>query len=195
MSARVINPPLTQYMLCSPSRGRRRGGAGAKRPGRGHVRAAGQPGGGGQAHPAVRLVRGVRALAAAGRRPRARAWTRRRPSSRRPASPRRTYRSPSCRTPIPGAEIYHMAETGLCEHGAQQQLLDLGETAPTGRLPINTDGGCLANGEPVGASGLRQVTRSSCSCRDAPARARWPGHRRSASPTCTARRASARARY
>jgi acetyl-CoA acetyltransferase len=26
-----------------------------------------------------------------------------------------------------------------------------------GPLPINTDGGCLANGEPVGASGLRQV--------------------------------------
>ena len=24
-------------------------------------------------------------------------------------------------------------------------------------LPINTDGGCLANGEPIGASGLRQV--------------------------------------
>jgi acetyl-CoA acetyltransferase len=56
-----------------------------------------------------------------------------------------------------GAEIYHMAETGLCEDGAQQELLDLGETAPTGRLPINTDGGLLANGEPVGASGLRQV--------------------------------------
>ena len=56
-----------------------------------------------------------------------------------------------------GAEIYHMAETGLCEDGAQQQLIDLNETAPTGRLPINTDGGCLANGEPVGASGLRQV--------------------------------------
>ena len=28
------------------------------------------------------------------------------------------------------------------------------------RLPINTDGGCLANGEPVGASGLRQVYES-----------------------------------
>jgi acetyl-CoA acetyltransferase len=56
-----------------------------------------------------------------------------------------------------GAEIYHMAETGLCEDGAQQELIDLNETAPTGRLPVNTDGGCLANGEPVGASGLRQV--------------------------------------
>ena len=26
-----------------------------------------------------------------------------------------------------------------------------------GRLPVNTDGGCLACGEPIGASGLRQV--------------------------------------
>ena len=26
-----------------------------------------------------------------------------------------------------------------------------------GALPVNTDGGCLANGEPIGASGLRQV--------------------------------------
>ena len=24
-------------------------------------------------------------------------------------------------------------------------------------MPVNTDGGCLANGEPIGASGLRQV--------------------------------------
>lgn len=30
-------------------------------------------------------------------------------------------------------------------------------TGINGHLPINTDGGCLANGEPVGASGLRQV--------------------------------------
>ena len=32
-----------------------------------------------------------------------------------------------------------------------------GDTEIGGRLPVNTDGGCLANGEPVGASGLRQV--------------------------------------
>ena len=29
-------------------------------------------------------------------------------------------------------------------------------TRPT-HLPVNTDGGCLACGEPIGASGLRQV--------------------------------------
>ena len=56
-----------------------------------------------------------------------------------------------------GAEIMHMAETGLCEHGEQAAMINAGETEITGRLPINTDGGCLANGEPIGASGLRQI--------------------------------------
>jgi len=56
-----------------------------------------------------------------------------------------------------GAELMHMAETGLCEHGAQEELIASGGTALDGRLPINTDGGCIANGEPIGASGLRQV--------------------------------------
>lgn len=56
-----------------------------------------------------------------------------------------------------GAEIIHLAETGLCADGEQEELLASGATDPGGRLPINTDGGCLANGEPIGASGLRQV--------------------------------------
>ncbi|WP_409329621.1 thiolase family protein [Trujillonella humicola] len=56
-----------------------------------------------------------------------------------------------------GSEMIHLAETGLCAHGEQEQLLADGTTDVEGRLPVNTDGGCLANGEPVGASGLRQV--------------------------------------
>ncbi|HEX6570876.1 MAG TPA: thiolase family protein [Steroidobacteraceae bacterium] len=56
-----------------------------------------------------------------------------------------------------GAELMHMAENGFCEHGAQDDMLARGATRIDGRLPINTDGGCLANGEPIGASGLRQV--------------------------------------
>ena len=56
-----------------------------------------------------------------------------------------------------GAELMHLAETGLCEHGEQEKLVSDGETEIGGRLPVNTDGGCLANGEPIGASGLRQV--------------------------------------
>jgi acetyl-CoA acetyltransferase len=56
-----------------------------------------------------------------------------------------------------GAEVMHMAENGFCEHGEQEQLIASGATRIGGSMPINTDGGCLANGEPIGASGLRQV--------------------------------------
>jgi acetyl-CoA C-acetyltransferase len=56
-----------------------------------------------------------------------------------------------------GAEVMHLAECGFVEHGEQEDLIQRGETHIGGRLPVNTDGGCLANGEPIGASGLRQV--------------------------------------
>jgi len=56
-----------------------------------------------------------------------------------------------------GAEIMHMAENGFCVDGDQEQWLAEGRTRLDGALPINTDGGCLACGEPIGASGLRQV--------------------------------------
>jgi acetyl-CoA C-acetyltransferase len=59
-----------------------------------------------------------------------------------------------------GAELMHMAETGLCADGEQEELVASGATAIDGKLPINTDGGCIANGEPVGASGLRQIYES-----------------------------------
>ena len=56
-----------------------------------------------------------------------------------------------------GAELMHLAECGLCEHGEQGDLIMSGALEIDGRLPTNTDGGCIANGEPIGASGLRQV--------------------------------------
>jgi acetyl-CoA acetyltransferase len=56
-----------------------------------------------------------------------------------------------------GAEIMHLAECGFCADGEQEGWLNDGVTTLTGRLPVNTDGGCLACGEPIGASGLRQV--------------------------------------
>lgn len=56
-----------------------------------------------------------------------------------------------------GAEIMHLAECGFCEHGEQEEWIAAGATEIGGRLPVNTDGGCIANGEPIGASGLRQV--------------------------------------
>nr|PZN20311.1 MAG: acetyl-CoA acetyltransferase [Mycolicibacterium hassiacum] len=56
-----------------------------------------------------------------------------------------------------GAEIIHMAETGLCADGEQEKLIAEGATEIGGSIPVNTDGGLIANGEPIGASGLRQV--------------------------------------
>lgn len=56
-----------------------------------------------------------------------------------------------------GAEIMHMAENGFCKDGEQEAWLAQGRTEIGGALPVNTDGGCLACGEPIGASGLRQV--------------------------------------
>ncbi|APL96052.1 acetyl-CoA acetyltransferase [Sphingobium sp. TA15] len=56
-----------------------------------------------------------------------------------------------------GAEIMHMAENGFCADGEQAAWIAEGRTRIDGSLPVNTDGGCLACGEPIGASGLRQV--------------------------------------
>lgn len=56
-----------------------------------------------------------------------------------------------------GAEIMHMAENGFCADGDQEALIRDGVTRLGGTMPVNTDGGCIACGEPIGASGLRQV--------------------------------------
>ncbi|MCB9438823.1 MAG: thiolase family protein [Mycolicibacterium sp.] len=56
-----------------------------------------------------------------------------------------------------GAEIIHMAECGFCADGDQEKLVADGVTEIGGTMPINTDGGLIANGEPIGASGLRQI--------------------------------------
>jgi acetyl-CoA C-acetyltransferase len=56
-----------------------------------------------------------------------------------------------------GAEVIHMAECGFCADGEQEKLIADGATAIGGPMPVNTDGGLIANGEPIGASGLRQV--------------------------------------
>jgi acetyl-CoA acetyltransferase len=56
-----------------------------------------------------------------------------------------------------GSEIIHLAENGFCADGEQEQWIADGATELGGRLPVNTDGGLIANGEPIGASGLRQI--------------------------------------
>ena len=46
---------------------------------------------------------------------------------------------------------------GICADGEQEKWIAEGRTELDGSLPINTDGGCIACGEPIGATGLRQV--------------------------------------
>ena len=74
-----------------------------------------------------------------------------------------------------GAEIMHMAENGFCADGEQEQWLIEGRTELGGTLPVNTDGGCLACGEPIGASGLRQVYENVVQLRDAGGGRQVPG--------------------
>ncbi|WP_433621201.1 thiolase family protein [Nocardia sp. CA-120079] len=56
-----------------------------------------------------------------------------------------------------GAEVIHMAEAGFCADGDQEKLIAEGVTEISGSMPVNTDGGLIANGEPIGASGMRQL--------------------------------------
>lgn len=79
-----------------------------------------------------------------------------------------------------GAEIMHMAETSLCRDGEQEHLIQCGATEIGGARPINTDGGCIANGEPVGASGLRQVYENVLQLRGAAGSRQVPGAPRAA---------------
>src|SRR4051794_12923495 len=156
LSSRMVNPPLTQYMFCSPGEG------------------------------AVALVLArrerARTLSSTPVYLRSVAFRTRRFGSFEvfsPSIPITDARSPTTEAAAAafdqagvgpedvdvaqlqdtesGAEIMHLAETGLCEHGEQEVLIQSGATRRDGRLPVNTDGGCLANGEPIGASGLRQV--------------------------------------
>ena len=79
-----------------------------------------------------------------------------------------------------GAEIMHMAENGFCKDGDQEKMLQDGETKIDGKLPINTDGGCIANGEPVGASGLRQVYENCVQLRGAAGKRQVPNNPKTA---------------
>jgi acetyl-CoA acetyltransferase len=75
-----------------------------------------------------------------------------------------------------GAEVMHMAENGLCADGEQEVWLAEGRTKIDGVLPVNTDGGCIACGEPIGASGLRQVYENVVQLRGTGGARQVPGH-------------------
>ena len=55
------------------------------------------------------------------------------------------------------AELIITEQLGLAEPGGGAALLRSGETALGGRRPVNTGGGLLARGHPIGATGLAQI--------------------------------------
>ena len=76
-----------------------------------------------------------------------------------------------------GAEVIHLAENGFCADGEQEALVADGAIEIGGRLPVNTDGGLIANGEPIGASGPAPGARDRAAApRRRPATARCPGN-------------------
>jgi acetyl-CoA acetyltransferase len=54
-------------------------------------------------------------------------------------------------------EIVVLEEMGFCATGDGGPLAESGATALGGRLPVNTGGGLIARGHPVGATGLAQI--------------------------------------
>ena len=54
-------------------------------------------------------------------------------------------------------EIYQAEMMGFAEIGKGGELVESGETAIGGRIPINTSGGLVAKGHPVGATGLSMI--------------------------------------
>jgi acetyl-CoA acetyltransferase len=55
------------------------------------------------------------------------------------------------------AELMLYEELGLCPEGEGGRLIDEGVTEIGGRLPVNTSGGMISKGHPVGATGVSQI--------------------------------------
>ena len=55
------------------------------------------------------------------------------------------------------AELIAYESIGLCAKGEGGPLIDSGATRLGGRIPVNTSGGLLRKGHPVGATGIAQI--------------------------------------
>ena len=171
LASKMVNDPLRQYMFCSPGEGAvalvlARGA----RDRRAHAQARATcarwrsaPGASARSRSSARRSR------SSPRRRRPRKRPRRRSS--RPASGRTTSTSRSCRTPSRAPRSCISPRPGCAQHGEQEALIQSGATRIGGRLPVNTDGGCLA------------VRRADRGLRAAPgARGRPPAARRRRRP-------------
>ncbi len=55
------------------------------------------------------------------------------------------------------AEILHYENLGLCKDGDAGRMIDEGEVALGGRIPVNVSGGLLSKGHPLGATGIANI--------------------------------------
>lgn len=55
------------------------------------------------------------------------------------------------------AELIGYEEIGLCAKGEAARLVEEGATKLGGRVPVNTSGGLVSKGHPVGATGIAQI--------------------------------------
>lgn len=55
------------------------------------------------------------------------------------------------------AEILHYENLGLCGDGEAGRMIDEGESALGGRVPVNVSGGLLSKGHPLGATGIANI--------------------------------------
>jgi acetyl-CoA C-acetyltransferase len=54
-------------------------------------------------------------------------------------------------------ELINYEDLGFCAKGEGGKLIERGETALAGRIPVNPSGGLLAKGHPLGATGVAQI--------------------------------------
>lgn len=55
------------------------------------------------------------------------------------------------------SELIYYEHLGLCEKGDGGALIESGATRLGGRVPVNTSGGLLRKGHPIGATGIAQI--------------------------------------
>ena len=55
------------------------------------------------------------------------------------------------------AEMLHYENLGLCKDGDAGRVIDEGEVALGGRVPVNVSGGLLSKGHPLGATGIANI--------------------------------------
>jgi acetyl-CoA acetyltransferase len=55
------------------------------------------------------------------------------------------------------AELIQYADIGLCDEGDGYRLIRSGATALDGSIPVNTSGGLMSRGHPLGATGCAQI--------------------------------------